>query len=249
MAFRYPDLGAYSKSFADVISAMNNQAALAEIKQVQAGVYGERRFMVKNTGFYSLMLAVPAFSGNFGIQSDYFGYVDYNESQLGLAYGRKLGENVNLGAKINFLMLRIAGYGNASTMNFEIGTTWALTEKLRTGIHLYNPFGGSFPGIGEEKLPFVFKTGMGYEFSEQLLTGLEASKEENRELNINAVIQYRLPNQFFVRLSISTGTVSNFLGIGYAKKKLRLELAAGYHQQLGFSPGLLLVYQSGKTEK
>jgi hypothetical protein len=249
MASRFPDLGAYSESFADVISAMNNQAALAEIKQVQLGVYGERTFMLENAGFFSLLLAVPAFSGNFGIQADYFGYPEYNESQFGLAYGRRLGEKINLGAKFNFFMLRVAGYGSASSVNCELGCTWAIAEKLRTGIHVYNLFGGKFPGIPESKLPYIFKSGLGYEPGKQLLVGIEAIKEENTTINIKAGVQYKFADRFIFRLAFATGATSNFFVIGYSKQNLRLELVASYHQQLGISPGVVLFFKSGKNKE
>lgn len=239
-------MGAYSKDFVDIVSTMNNQAALAEIKQVQFGIYGERRFMLNSMGFISLMLAVPAFSGGFGFQFDYFGFGDYNESEAGLAYGRKLGENVNIGAKFNYYMLQVNGYGKASTMNVEMGCTWALTPQVRTGLHVCNPVARNLKGDLKGKLPLVFKTGFGFEPSEQLLTGIEAIKEEDSNVNIKAVIQYRIANEIMLRASVATGIESSCIAIGYAKENFRLELAFAYHQQLGFTPGLLMAYKSGK---
>ena len=57
---------------------------LAQIKDPAFGVYGERRFLLAETNMFSAVVAMPTEQGNFGFQADYFGYKNYNESQLGL---------------------------------------------------------------------------------------------------------------------------------------------------------------------
>ena len=42
------------------------------------------------------------------------------------------------------MVSRIAGYGNSSAINFEIGTVFHLTDKLHAGVHAYNPVGGKY---------------------------------------------------------------------------------------------------------
>ena len=84
----YLGLGAYSMEHGDVFSFVNNQASLAQVKQVTAGVYGERRFLLSATTMYTAAVAVPSSLGNFGVSLKYLGYKNFNESQVGLAYGR-----------------------------------------------------------------------------------------------------------------------------------------------------------------
>jgi hypothetical protein len=50
-----------------------------------------------------------------------------------------LGSKVDVGVQFNYYNVRIAGYGNAPAINFEIGTIFHLTDKLNTGFHAYNP--------------------------------------------------------------------------------------------------------------
>ena len=54
--------------------------------------------------------------------------------RLGLAYGRKLGSKIDVGAQFNYNGIRIAEYGNAAALSFEIGVIMHLTDKLHTGI-------------------------------------------------------------------------------------------------------------------
>ncbi|MDX2046902.1 MAG: hypothetical protein SFU87_08950 [Chitinophagaceae bacterium] len=247
-AARYLGAGAYSKEFADVFSVTANQAALAEINTIQTGVYGERRFLNTGINFYSAIIAVPSASGNFAVQADYSGYKNYNETQFGIAYARRLAKTITIGAKFNYYNVRIPVYGSAGTVNFEIGSIWALTPSLRAGFHVYNPVGGSLGKNSGEKLSSAYKAGLGYEFSKNFFTSAEIVKEETKDVNINIVMLYHFAGQFFLRCGIATETSTTFIGIGYKKKNLRLDAAASYHQQLGLSPGLMLLYSFPEKE-
>src|SRR5215510_4227861 len=202
----YIGLGAYSNHHLDVFSFHTNQAALAKIKIVSAGIYGEKRFLLNELSLYNASLTLPTSSGNFGFDARYYGFSDYNESQVGLAYGRSLGPKVDVGVQFNYYNVRIAGYGNASAINFEIGTIFHLTDNLNAGIHVYNPVGGSLGKNGEEKLASVYSMGFGYDASEKFFMSIEVEKEEGKPVNVNAGLQYKFLQQLLSRMGISTAT-------------------------------------------
>jgi hypothetical protein len=246
VAAPYTGLGAYSTSQADVFSFTSNQAALAQMKNASAGAYGEKRFMMNELGLYQAAVAIPTSSGNFGFKAGYYGFSDYNETQLGLAYGRKLGNRIDLGVQFNYNSIRISSYGNASTVNFEIGAVFHLTEKLNAGVHVYNPVGGKFGKNSTEKLASVYKFGFGYEASDKFFVSTEIEKEEDQLVNVNAGIQYKFLPQLMVRAGISTNTSNVYAGVGFYLKAFRLDVVASHHPQLGFTPGLLLIYDFKK---
>jgi hypothetical protein len=248
VAALYTGLGAYSTDHVDVFSFTNNQASLAQINNVSAGVYGERRFMLDELSLYQLAIAVPTTSGNFGIKAGYFGFSEYNESQIGLAYGRKLGTKLDVGVQFNYNGVQISGYGNATAVNFEIGTILHLTDKLNAGIHAYNPVGGKFGKNAEEKLASVYTVGLGYEASDKFFVSAEVEKEENQSVNVNAGMQYRFLPQLLARVGIATNTSNVYAGVGLFLKTFRIDVVASYHPQLGVTPGLLLIYSSSKKK-
>lgn len=237
----YLSLGAYSKKQADVFSFTNNQAALASVESAGVGVYGERRFMLTENSVYALAAAIPTSLGNIGIQMNYAGFKNFNESKIGIAYGRSLGKKVDIGVQFNYYGYRIPAYGNASNINFEIGAILHLTDKLNAGLHIYNPVGGKLGKSGDEKLAAAYKLGAGYDASESFYVSAEIIKEEDKPVNVTGGVQYRFNNQFFVRAGFVSETASGFGGVGVAWKSLRLDISANYHPQLGFSPGLLLI--------
>jgi hypothetical protein len=242
----YVQLGTYSKQFCDVFSFTNNQAALSYLKTASAGVYGEQRFLLKETSMYSLAIALPAAGGGFGFQANYFGFSDYNESALGIAYGKHLGKMADIGAQFNYYNVRIAGYGSAGTVNFEAGAIFHLSEKFHLGLHVYNPVGGRFGKNTDEKLASIYTMGTGYEASKQAFISMEIIKEENKPVNISAGLQYVFAKQFFARAGIESGPSSFYAGIGLLWDVFRLDIAVSYHPQLGFAPLMVLVYHFNK---
>ncbi len=245
----YPGLGAYSKNHVDVFSFTANQASLAQIKNIGAGMYGEKRFLLEELSLYQLAVALPTTSGNFGLKAGYYGFSDYNESQIGLAYARKLGEKVDIGVQFNYNSVNISSYGNASAINFEIGALLHLTDKLNAGIHTYNPVGGKLGKNQEEKLASVYSAGLGYEASEKFFVSAEVEKEENQPVNINAGMQYKFLPQLMARAGIATASSNAYFGIVFFLKSFRIDLTAGYHPQLGITPGLLFLFNLPPSAK
>jgi hypothetical protein len=242
----YTGLGAYSINHVDVFSFNANQASLAQMKNISAGMYGEKRFLLQELGLYQLSVALPTTSGNFGLKTSYYGFSEYNETQVGLAYARKLGEKVDVGVQFNYNSVRINTYDNASAVNFEAGVILHLTEKLHTGFHAYNPVGGTLGKNSEEKLASVYSFGFGYDASEKFFISAELEKEEDQPVNLNAGMQYKLIPQLMIRAGISTASSNAYFGIGFFLKSFRIDVTAGYHPQLGITPGMLFLFNFKK---
>jgi hypothetical protein len=248
LATTYTSSGAYSNHHADAFSFAANAAALAQLENSMAGIYTERRFMLAALSHYNTAIAITTASGNVGLKADYFGYSEYNESQLGLAYARKLGKKVNAGVEFNYNGISMAGYGNASAISFSIGSIFHLSDVLQAGIQLYNPVGGKFGKEQPEKLPALYTIGLGYEPSDLVFISVEIIKEEAQPVNAKAGVQYQFIPQLLARIGVETATTSLWAGIGLLWKSYRLDIATSYHPQLGISPGLLLLYNFKKKE-
>ena len=245
----YTSMGSYSLNHVDVFSFTSNQASLAQLKNGSAAVYGERRFLLSELNNYTAVIGLPTGSGNFGVKANYSGFSDYNETQIGLAYGRKLGNKIDIGAQFNYNGIQIAGYGNVSAISFELGTILHVTERLHAGVHVNNPVGGKFGKDQQEKLSSVYSFGLGYDASEKFLVSAEIEKEEDQPVNVNAGMQYKFLPQLLARIGMSSATSTAWLGLGLTLKSFRLDVTAGYHPQLGVTPGVLLLFNWNKTKK
>lgn len=243
----YTGLGAYSTRHTDVFAFLNNQAALAQAKNAGAGIYGERRFLLAATSLYAAAIAIPSKMGNFGIDLKYTGFKNFNESQVGIVFARNLGSTVDIGVQFNYYGYRVPFYNNGNTFNFEVGAMVHLTNQLNAGIHVYNPAGSKFGKTGE-KLAAILKVGLGYDASEKFFVCAEIVKEAHYPVNLNAGIQYQFMKQFFARTGISTATSSAYGGVGVGWNNFRLDISGSYHPQLGWSPGLLLIWDFEKNK-
>ncbi len=249
LSVQYSGLEAYSKNFSDIFSATSNQASLAQLKTGGFGVYGEKKFLLDELNSYSVVAALPTSSGVFGMEGDYFGSAAFNENELGILYARKITSHVDIGAKFNYYTVRIPGYGSASAINFEAGMIFHITDKLHTGIHIYNPAGSKLGKYGNEKLASVYRSGIGYEVSEMVFVSAEIVKQQNRQISVNAGLQYNLQKNVFIRTGISTLTNNSYAAVGLQLSFARIDLNAAYHPQLGFTPGLLLLFNLKKEDK
>lgn len=247
LAQPYIGLSAYSSKQNDPLSFTGNQAALVQQGSAGIGVFGERRFLLSETSVYTVGASLSTRLGNFGIQVNYAGFKNFNENKIGLAYARKLGKLLDVGVQFNYYRYSIPVYGNASTINFEIGAMMHLTESLNAGLHVYNPVAGKLgnasasPGGGEEKLASAYKFGLGYDASDKFFISSEIIKEEDKAINVIAGLQYQFARQFFVKAGFMSESTTAYAGAGVAWKNLRLDISSAYHPQLGFSPGLLLI--------
>ncbi|HRQ51868.1 MAG TPA: hypothetical protein PLR74_15080, partial [Agriterribacter sp.] len=227
----YPSSGAYSKSFRDAFSIISNTGALCTQQGLHAGVYGERRFMMAETSLYTTVVTLPAAPGNLALQADYSGYKDYSESQIGIAYGLALNEDIGIGAKFNYYHLRIPSHLSASAVNFEIGSVMRISNQLYTGVSVYNPLNSPLGKHTGEKIASVYKAGIGYEASPSFFSQLEIIKEKDRDVNVHAGLQYKPLEQLFARAGIFTGATSGYFGVGCLYRQLRVDISVSFHQQ------------------
>lgn len=239
-------LNSFSKQHSDVFSFTNNTAALAHQKELSAGAYVENRYLLKALNLYSGVINVPTKQGNFGLDVDYFGEPNFNEYQLGLAYARPVGSNLDLGVQFNYYGYRIPGYQQASAVTFQLGAIAYLTDQLSVGIQIYNPIGGYLSKEHDEKLASLYQFGISYEPSESVIITGTVRKEEDRNINVIAGIFYQFDKRFFARAGIATENNSPFGAAGIAFKGFRIDLSVSYHPQLGFSPGFMFIYRKNK---
>lgn len=237
----YPAIGAYSRNFTDVFSFIDNQAALSKIKKPQAGIYAENRFMLKELRLVCAVAAMPFQKGGAGISVNYSGYTNYNETQIGLAYGRALGDRANLGIQFNYNAHRTEGYNNLTAVCFEIGAVFHLSEKMHTGIHAYNPVGGRFNQFSGEKLAASYTLGLGYEASEKLLINAALVKEGMQPVSVNAALHYAFEKAFYIRCGTASGYDRSFAAIGLSRNDIQLDVSLSWHRLLGITPSLRIV--------
>jgi len=244
----YTSAGVYSIHFTDVFASAANPGALARTNNLAAGIYAERKFMLKELAYYQAIVAVPSKKGGFSLSLHYSGNALFQEMQVGVGYGRKLSEKFDLGARINYCLINAGSYSVAATLNAEIGAIWHINEEIHLGLHVYNPIGGKFGKEINEKIPAIYRTGLGYEVSEKVFISAEVVKVENQPANINVALQYKFIDQFFLKTGLATHNGQFFIGAGFRRNKLQVDIVGSWHQQLGYTTSIVFIFGSTGEE-
>lgn len=237
-------LGGASVTLNDLWSTQNNQAGLARIDTIEIGVYAERKFLLPQLGYNAFSGVLPIKGGTFGLSYSRFGYNKYNENKIGLAFAKKLGENFSAAVQLDYLSKFIGdNYGKSGTIAAEFGVQAKLAKGLFVGAHVFNPTRAKSADYNKEKIPTIIKVGANYVFSDKVFWAVEAEKDINYKPNFKTGIEYRIIPQFYLRAGVSTQPTLSSFGFGLRLKQINLDVAATYHQQLGFTPHLGFSYR------
>jgi hypothetical protein len=231
----------------DVWSGFHNQAGLAHLESFSAGVFAENRFAMKELGDKGVTIGLPVRNGAFGINFRSFGYSAFSNSKAGLAYAMKLTDKFSLGVQLNYHAIRIGeNYGKAQTFSVEGGFLYQMTEQLSVAGHVYNPTRVKLAEFNDERIPSLFRFGLGYKFSDKVRMNAEVRKASDAQANLRVGLEYWVIEPLAVRAGFGTDPARYTFGFGYRLKDFQLDVAAGYHLLLGFTPQLSLTYSMAK---
>ncbi len=238
-------MGGIQSPMKDVYSAFGNQAGLAHIDQITIGAFFENRFAVQKLSRSGLTAAFPTKFGTFAFAGSFYGYSMYNETLLGLAYGRSLvPQYLSIGMKMNYYQLQLGDdFGSKHTVTAEVGLMSSPIDGLTIGLHFDNPIPQSISEYPEENLPSRIKFGAAYRFEKIVLLALEADKQlDQEETNLKAGLEFEFLKRFYLRTGISSYPAQFSFGLGFKWTDFRADIAFLRHETLGYSPKFGLSY-------
>ena len=241
-------MGSTGVAFEGAHSLWRNQAGLAQLDGVHFSAFGEQRFLLSEIRSVSAGVALPTASGTFGLGVTYFGFDAFNQQQIGLAYGRKLMDELSIGAQFLALNTRIPDYGQQIQFTFEVGVMANIWPELKIGAHIRNPM--QIEITENETMPTIFSLGLGYLPSEKLLISAELEKDINFPVRTKVGLAYQLVPQFELRAGMATQPTQMSFGLGYKiGSGLQLNVASAYHSYLGMTPSFDITYKIGPRLK
>lgn len=244
---RATGMGGYSATISDLWSSNNNQGGLGFITELSAGICYENRFLLKETGLKSGAFVMPLKKGAFGLSLTSFGYQAYNQNQAGLSYGLKLFEHLSAGIQINFLNTRLTPeYGQRNTFTGAIGLIANLSPVITVGAHIYNPTRSKLADYTNEKIPTIMRFGIDYTFSKKVMMGAEIEKDIDFLPVVKVGIEYHAVEKLYLRGGISTNPTLSSFGFGILFKDFKLDISSSFHQTLGLTPSISLIYTKSK---
>ncbi len=239
----YIKSGAYSTNFRDAFSFESNPACIANAKRFSLGILSERKWMLEELGSTTMAASFNLGNDGLGAMLQQSGDADYNEQSLELAYGKNLGK-LRIGISFGYQLDKAAGYQGVGFGSSGIGIQFQVSEKLIMGWNLGLPVFGEAGKTHAEKGPQFFRMGFGYECRTDLFLAMEIVKSSGVPLNVISSLEYRYGEHFFFSFGLNSNTGSPYFKTGWKKNKLCIQVYTIYEQVLGFSPGLVLLWDN-----
>jgi len=183
-------------------------------------------------------------SGNFGVQYNSFGPSEWSESNAGITYSRFLSKKLSTGIQLNYFGTRLPETNRtAHTVSFELGAIYQLTEKTFLGAHLANPYAPQLnTELYEESIPWRITLGGHTNFTKQFLLSYEIEATQAYVPTIQIGAQWEAVENLFARGGFNTGPARFFGGFGYVSNFFTVDAAFSYHQYLGYTPSVSLIF-------
>lgn len=242
---RFEGVNGAGVALQDTWSIMQNQAGLARQEQFSAGAFLQNRFGLSELTVLSLAVVKPIQNQVVGLSVNTYGFQNYRRSRVGLAYARKLGEDLDIGVQMAFHQVQLGGtYGTSNTFTIEGGFRYQLNEEIAVAAHLFNPNRSQLSDFNSESIPSVIRTGISWEVSKKVLILAEVHQVFDGKVGVRTGLEYHAVEPLYIRLGAGSRPDLFSFGLGYAWNRLSIDVAASYEQILGVQPMLSLTYHA-----
>ena len=241
---RFAAMANASVMLPDIWSVAHNQAGLAYLQHWAISLHHENKFVVPQYGLNALAVAAPTKPGTLGFSFYYFGYSQYHEMKSGLSFSKLLFKNFSAGIQINYHTVFISqDYGRSSAVSVEGGFMAQPIQNFFIGCHIFNPTQSKFNTPDNlEKLPVIFRFGLGYSYKNRIWMGLETTKRSGFKEVWKLGLEIEAIQHLYFRGGLATDPILNTFGIGYKVIGFSGDLAFSFHPQLGFTPHFTITY-------
>ena len=223
-------------------SLFGNPAGLAQVENFSAIVAAETRFAGSGILLGGAGAALPSELGVFGVSVGYFGLPEYNEQAFSVGYSRLLFKSFAISLQAQLYNFSIQDYGSQFSLSGTIGIQGYINESLTIGTYIRNPVRVSI--IPEVYLPTILSIGGQYKFPEKLKILAAIEKDLDKPLSIQFGLEYAPVEKLMLRIGAHTAPEELTFGLAFEiSERLRLDAMAAYHQVLGVSPGLSIIYK------
>ena len=235
-------LGGCSTAESDVFSCANNMASCTEIKSIQVGVYNQTRFGMKQLNFINTSLMFPNKWLQIGASINHFGYEKFNQQNIGFGIAKKLNHSFSLGITLNYIALNIAEQESTRAFTGSLSVFFKANKKLQFGLLIFNPTQSKYNTNSFGKIITFGRIGIKYLVNKNVYLTAEANKTIFQDLVIRSGINYTLHPNF--ELSLGYANNPNYITFGFSTKLKKFDIlfASSFHQTLGLTPHLGIVF-------
>ena len=246
---RGSSMGCCAVAMCDFWSIQNNPAGMSRWRNVSVGIAYENRFLMRELSYYNGAAVLPVNIGTFGVSFSRFGYSEYNENKIGVAYARAFGPHLRIGMQIDYLAFKFSGdYAKRRTATFEIGMQTDISDDLCLGVYIFNPINVKLKTIHNQHVPVVFRFGLAYKITRDFIATTEIEYNTDKNIDYRFGIEYLTTKEFYIRAGIHTNLATACIGAGYTLKNVIIDVSATMNQYTGVSFQTSFVFNIKKLE-
>lgn len=238
-------MGGAGLTYQDTYAAWTNPAGLAELEQWGAVLSGEQRFGLSDLSLVGLAAVLPVGNGGFGLSVSSFGFEAYRDTRTSLSYGRSILENFRIGVELIGLSTSVQNYDSRFSATFALGFQLDILPELTVATRLFSPL--RVEVAEDEILPQLLGIGLGYRPTDQLYIVAEYEQELEFNARFRLGLEYAVLEELILRAGVVTEASELSFGAEYqASEQFRIGVVGAFHETLGWSPGVELVYSGAK---
>lgn len=230
-------------------SVSHNQAGLGDYRHLGIAFHHENKYVIPEASLHALAATLPVKPGTIGLSYSYFGFSLYNESKIGLGFGRSFGSKLSAGVQLNYHYIYVSPqygtgeYENTHALTVEGGIQYRPVETLRIGFHVFNPTRSRLSPTEMDTLQTIARAGISYSPVDKLWLGIETEKSTNNSFRLKSGIEYEIYKGLCLRTGLITNPVQNTFGIGFNISRITADVAFSHHQVLGLTPHFTLHFR------
>jgi hypothetical protein len=229
------------ENFTNALNAAGNPSLIPNIKNIQAAVYAEKKYLM-DINLLILTVCAPFTNNGISLMVQHFGNPFFNENVIGLGYGKKIGA-INAGLLFKNLRVKIPGAESVSIIRAGIASSYEIDENVFVGFMIINP--DLFAKTKGTKIHAAssFSMMLGWEATTDIYAGFEFLKEEAQPLSLIFTLQYRFKENFGCALNWNTSNHQPYASLNWAQQHVNIEAGCSYHPTLGASPTIAIIYK------
>ena len=228
---------------ANVWSVNNNIGQLANLEYTTISGSVFQPFLISDFNTSNLAVGILSKNGSFGVSYSNYGNEFLQFHSAGFGYSMSLNEKFSGGIKINYHYINAGNtYFHKSAVSADFGISAQLNKELQIGVQVINPTLSKLDNFDDERIPTVMQIAIGYNLSKEVSAHFAVNKDIIYSPSFLAAIEYKPNNAIVFRGGVGTNPSLATFGIGTSFKKIDIDIAAQYHQILGFSPDISLTY-------
>lgn len=221
-------------------SMYGNIANIVNLNQWSMDLGYTRLYGVNGLDELNIGAVLPSKVGHFGMQVQHFGIEDLSETTMGVAYGRKIFDKLNIGVAFSMHSINTRSFGQRYTVSGTIGLSYIINKWLSLGVYGENPAPIKLNEV--DYLPSRFAVGLVYKPSTQVDIHIETYKSSRLSPELRIAVLYRVHK--YLGLYVGSNIVRDSMSAGMHLDYRRLRFIAGYtyNNHLGHTPSLSLQY-------